>query len=172
MKIYIVGSVGSGKSTLARRAAKVTGIPCTHLDEVVYEEDPTDSWGNRKRPDEEVEQRFRNILSQPHYIMEDAARERFLDGMAQADQIVVLDYPLRVRKQRIILRWIKQKLGIEKCIYRPHIKMLKAMLRWVNNYETNRDGTKDRIAQFSDKAVYLHNKKDTEQWLSALPRIL
>ena len=172
MKLYIVGSVGSGKSTLARRASRITGIPCTHLDEVVYEEDPTDSWGNHKRPDDVIETTFRVVLSQEHYIMEDAGRERFIDGMAQADRIIVLDYPLRVRKWRILKRWIKQKLGIEKCIYRPHIKMLKAMLRWVNNYGTDRDGTKGRIAQFAEKAVYLHNKKDTEQWLSTLHRVL
>ena len=171
MKIYIVGSVGSGKSTLARRAAQITGIACTHLDEIVYEEDPTDSWGNKKRPEKEVEQRFRTILSQTHYIMEDAGRERLFDGMLQADQIVVLDYPLHVRKRRILKRWVKQKLGLEKCIYRPHLKMLRAMFRWVNNYETNRDGTKERIAQVSKKAIYLHNAKETEQWLSALPRL-
>ena len=91
--------------------------------------------------------------------------------MLQADQIVVLDYPLHVRKRRILKRWVKQKLGLEKCIYRPHLKMLRAMFRWVNNYETNRDGTKERIAQVSKKAIYLHNAKETEQWLSALPRL-
>lgn len=172
MKIYIVGSVGSGKSTLARRAAEITGIPCTHLDEVVYEEDPTDSWGNRKRPDADAEAAFNAVLAKPHYIMEDAGRERFMEGMAQADSIVVLDYPLYLRKWRIVTRWVKQKLGIEKCIYRPHIKMLKAMLRWVNNYETDRDGTKGRIARYADKAVYLHNQKETEQWLSTLHRMI
>lgn len=172
MKIYIVGSVGSGKSTLAHRASQITGIACTHLDEVVYEEDPTDSWGNKKRPDEIVEQRFRAILSQPHYIMEDAGRERFFDGMLQAEHVVVLDYPLRVRKWRILKRWVKQKLLLEKCIYRPHIKMLRAMFRWVNNYEIDRDGTKSRIAQVSEKVIYLHSKKETEQWLSALPRVM
>ena len=171
MKIYIVGSVGSGKSTLARRAAKLTGIPCTHLDEVVYEEDPTDSWGNRKRPNEVIESTFRAVLLQEHYIMEDAGRERFADGMACADMVVVLDYPLYLRKWRIVTRWMKQKLGMEKCIYRPHTKMLKAMLRWINNYETNKDGTKGRIAHFKEKTIFLHNKKDTEQWLESLPRI-
>lgn len=104
--------------------------------------------------------------------MEDAGRERFFDGMLQADQVVVLDYPLRVRKRRILKRWIKQKLGLETCIYRPHIRMLRAMFRWVNNYETDRDGTKSRIAQVSDKVIDLHSKKETEQWLSALPRIM
>lgn len=171
MKIYIVGSVGSGKSTLARRASALTGIPCTHLDEVVYEEDPSDSWGNRKRPDEEVERRFRSVLQQEHYIMEDAGRSRFVDGMAQADRIVVLDYPLPVRKYRILRRWVRQNLGLERCIYRPHLKMLRAMFRWVNSYETDCDGTKSRIKRFSSKVIRLTNKKETEQWLSALPRI-
>ena len=38
MKIYITGSVGSGKSTYAERLSQVTGIECTHLDEIVYEQ--------------------------------------------------------------------------------------------------------------------------------------
>ena len=48
MKWYITGPVGSGKSTLARRMSQILQIPCHHLDEVMYERDPTDSWGDKK----------------------------------------------------------------------------------------------------------------------------
>ncbi len=93
MRIYITGSVGSGKSTLAKRASQRTGWPCYCLDEVVYEEDPTDSWGNKRRPEAEIERRFSEALGQENYIMEDAGRAQFAEGMARADQIVLLELP-------------------------------------------------------------------------------
>lgn len=148
MKLYIVGSVGSGKSTLARQISRITNIGCTHLDEIVHVQDPTNSWGNKKRPIAERDSLFQNILSEKHYVMEDTGRECFIEGMRQAETIILLDIPHIVRKKRILCRWIKQKLGIEKCIYKPELVMLKSMFKWSKNYDTGKDGTKTRVAQF------------------------
>ena len=169
MRIYITGSVGSGKSTLAKRASERTGWPYVSLDEVVYEEDPTDSWGNKKRPEAEVFRRFSEALELENCILEDAGRAQFEEGMARADRIVVLDLPLFVRKKRILLRWIKQRLGLESCIYRPHVKMLRAMFRWLKQYETGSDGTRSRVACYPQKTIYLHKNREIEAWLRSLP---
>ena len=169
MRIYITGSVGSGKSTLAKRASKRTGWPYISLDEVVYEEDPTDSWGNKKRPEAEINRRFSEALELENCILEDAGRAQFEAGMARADRIVVLDLPLFVRKKRILLRWIKQRLGLERCIYRPHIGMLRAMFRWLKRYETGSDGTRTRVARYPQKALYLHNNSEINEWIRSLP---
>ena len=171
MRIYITGSVGSGKSTLAKRASKRTGWPYISLDEVVYEEDPTDSWGNKRRPEAEIERRFLEALEQENYIMEDAGRAQFAEGMARADQIVLLDLPLYVRKKRILLRWIKQRLGLEPCIYRPHLKMLRAMFRWLNEYETGRNGTRARAMDYPEKVVVLRSRNDFEVWILGLDEV-
>ncbi len=165
MKWYIVGSVASGKSTLARKISHITGIPCYHLDEVVYVEDVADSWGNRKRPAEERDALFTSILSQPEYIIEDAGRECFLEGMEQSDQILLLEIPLSVRRKRILTRWIKQRLGLEKCIYKPHWAMLKAMFRWAKNYDTGSDGTKERVLRYKEKTIVLHNQREIRGFL-------
>lgn len=168
MRIYITGSVGSGKSTLAKRASERTGWPYISLDEVVYEEDPTDSWGNKKRPEAEINRRFSEALELENCILEDAGRAQFEAGMARADRIVVLDLPLFVRKKRILLRWIKQRLGLEPCIYRPHLKMLRAMFRWLNEYETGRNGTRARAMDYPEKVVVLRSRKDVEAWICGL----
>lgn len=97
--------------------------------------------------------------------MEDAGRECFMEGMRQADTVILLEIPLYVRRKRIILRWIKQNLGIEKCTYKPHLKMLKSMFKWARNYNTGADGTKSRVAKFSSKTVVLHNNKEIERYL-------
>jgi adenylate kinase family enzyme len=168
MKLYIVGSVASGKSTLARRISKITGIPCYHLDEIVYTPDPTDSWGNRKRPIEERDALFTDILTSEYYIMEDAGREYFTEGMKQADLIILLEIPLRIRRKRILFRWIKQNLRIEKCIYKPRLDVLKSMFRWAKNYDTDADGTKARVAPFYNKTIVLHNNKEIKTYLNSI----
>ena len=170
MKIYIVGSVASGKSTLARQISKNTNISCTHLDEVVYVEDSSNSWGNRKRPTEERDMIFHKILEQKDYIIEDAGRECFIEGMAQSDIIILLEIPIAVRYKRILLRWIKQNIGIEKCIYKPNINMLKSMFKWARNYDTGIDGTKALIAKYKNKVTVLHNNREIKSFLNLLSK--
>ena len=127
MKLYIIGAVASGKSTLARRVAERTGVPCTHLDDVVYMPDPAAPEGNRKRPAEERDRLFQEVLAQKSYIIEDAGRTCFLEGLRQADTVVLLDPPIAVRRRRILTRWVKQNLGLEPCGYRPNFAMVRAM---------------------------------------------
>lgn len=112
MKIYITGSVASGKSTLARRISQITKIPCYHLDEVVHIPAPEEASGNKKRPIEERDALFHDILNSPDYVMEDAGRVCFAEGMHQADIVILLEIPLFIRKKRIITRWLKQKTGL------------------------------------------------------------
>ena len=102
-------------------------------------------------------------------VVYDAGRAQFEEGMARADRIVVLDLPLFVRKKRILLRWIKQRLGLERCIYRPHVKMLRAMFRWLKRYETGSDGTRSRVARYPEKVLYLHNNSEINEWIWSLP---
>ncbi len=170
MRIYIVGSVASGKSTLARRISRITNIPCCHLDEVVYEEDPSSSWGDRKRSPEDRDALFHAVLERPDFIMEDAGRECFFAGMEQADQIVLLEIPLYIRRKRILTRWLKQNLGLEPCVYKPHFDMLKAMFQWAKNYDTGADGTKKRIEKYKEKTVVLRCNRDIKEYLKMLPR--
>lgn len=168
MKLYITGSVGSGKSTFAEQISEITGIPCTHLDEIIHSPCSSEKWGNIRRCDEDIYGEFHSIIISDHYIIEDNGRECFVDGMRNADKIIVLDIPLKVRKYRIIRRWIRQNLGLEKCIYKPKLFVLKSMFRWLNHYESGKDGTKSRLKQFESKTVYLTNSNEIALFLSEL----
>lgn len=168
MRIYIVGSVASGKSTLARQVSEKTGIPCYHLDEVLRVADPAAKpWGNRKRPEDEIDRLFNDALA-GEYVMEDNGRERFLEGMRRADQVVLLDIPLAIRYWRIISRWIKQRLGSEACIYLPGWRMLTNMFRWARNFDTGKDGVRERIKPFAGKTVVLRTKRDVSAYVEGL----
>ena len=111
------------------------------------------------------------MLAQRHYIMEDAGRDCFRAGMEQADTVLLLEIPPIVREKRILLRWVKQNLGLEKCIYRPRFAMLQAMFRWARNYDTGADGTKALVSQFASKTIVLRNGKDIRRYLETLSRV-
>ena len=167
-KIYIVGPVGSGKSTLARRISKITGIPCYHLDNVVHTPDPSSRWGNRKRPEAQRDTLFHRILSARRYIIEDTGRPCFAMGLEEADVVLSLEYPPPLRQTRILLRWVRQNLGMEPCQYRPNLRMLRYMFRWAKQYDTGADGTKARIAGYPEKTVILQNNQELETFLLSL----
>jgi len=166
MKLYIIGSVASGKTTLAKCLSEVANISYTALDEIVHEPDESSVWGNRKRSEKERDRLFSLILQQEKWIIEDVGRPCFSEGLEQADAIVLLEFPLLVRIYRIILRWLKQRLGIEKSMYRPSYAMLKCMLGWAKNYDNEKVELLDRIKPYQDKLVILHNHKEIDKFIS------
>jgi adenylate kinase family enzyme len=165
MKIYIVGAVSSGKSTLAKKLSKVSGISYRSLDEVVHVPDSSSPCGNIKRQAEDRDKLFSSIIQEPDWIIEDVGRPCFEAGMKEADMIVLLEIPSAIRNCRIIKRWFRQRLGLEECLYTPCFEMLRSMLRWSKDYDSQKDGLKSRIGRYSGKLVTLGNNKDIEAFL-------
>ena len=165
MKIYIVGSVSSGKSTLAKKMSNSLKIPYKSLDEIVHISDKTSPWGNVKRPIEERDRLFNLVIKEPSWIIEDTGRSCFKAGLKMADTIILLDISPKLRNYRILKRWIKQRLGIEKCIYKPRYKMLKCMFQWSKDYDEGKDNLKERIFPYKDKIITLKNKKEINAFL-------
>lgn len=62
-------------------------------------------------------------------------------------------------------------MGVERCGYTPDPDMLKAMLRWAQNYDTGEDGTKSRIAAFQDKTVILRGNRDIRRYIKSMQSI-
>ena len=84
-----------------------------------------------------------------------------LDGkpLELADKIIYLDIPIQVRKRRILLRYIKQKLKIEKSNYRPNKEMLKNMYKWTNEFENNKIELEEEILKYKEKLIVLKSKR-------------
>ena len=165
-KIYITGPVGSGKSTLAWRLSKEFGFVCCELDSIVYEPYPNSSAGNRKRTEEDRNLLFNAVFSNEKWIIEDAGRKCFEIAWQKADSIILLEPCVNVRKRRIIFRWIKQKLHIEKCGYKPTLDMLKAMFRWTKNYEVGTDTLKEKLAPYKQKISLIRTERDIQQYIN------
>ncbi len=164
-RIYIVGPVGSGKSTLARRLSKDYGLTCCELDSIVYTPDPESSSGNRKRSEAERDALLHAILAKERWIVEDAGRAYFDIAMQAADSIIHLEPPVSIRKRRIVLRWIKQRLHLEACGYIPGVYMLKLMFKWTRNYENGADGVKERLVRYKAKTSLLRTERDIRRYI-------
>jgi adenylate kinase family enzyme len=165
-KIYIIGPVGSGKSTLARKLSKEYSFVCCELDSIVYEPDLSSPTGNRKRPVEERDSMLNSILSNKRWIVEDAGRAYFEVALQKADSIIHLEPPMLVRKWRILLRWIKQNLKLEKSGYTPSLKMLKAMFKWTSNYGIGTDGVKERLNPYKHKTTLVRTNREIVDYIN------
>jgi adenylate kinase family enzyme len=169
MRIYIVGSVASGKTTLAKKLSNKLGIKCIHLDGIVHIKDKNDKdWGNIRRPDEEINRLFKSTVLKPHWVIEDAGRKMFSEGMETADMIVHLKPSLFVMRMRVMTRFLKQKLGMEDCLYTPSIHMLKFMFKALNNYETGKDDLEVRLNQYTNKVVILSSGKEVKKFMDSV----
>ncbi|HOP65776.1 MAG TPA: DNA topology modulation protein FlaR [Bacilli bacterium] len=150
-KIYILGSVGSGKTTLAKKLSLQLGIPFYELDNVVWEFHLS---GDIRRSKEEIEKIFNKILNEDNWIIEGVERPFFDRGFDEADTIIYLDLLKTTLYKRIFIRWIKQKVGLEQCRYKPDIKMLKQMIKWVNQ-----GLAENKLQKYQDKLELLNEQK-------------
>ena len=73
--------------------------------------------------------------------------------------IYFIDIPKYIRYYRIIKRFIKQKIGIEKINYKVDIKLLKDMFKWTKDYENNKKNIINDLDK-TNKLVLLKSKKD------------
>ncbi len=156
-KIYILGSVASGKTTLAKKLSKKHKITHYELDNVVHESGKNK---NRKRTPPEIEHIFAKIVNSEKWIIEGVFRECFNKGFEKADLIILLDTHRSVRKFRIVKRWVFQNLKIEKCNYRPNVKMLIAMFAWSRNYDDKKEKLIEFLKPYSGKLMVTDNSKN------------
>ena len=162
MKIYIIGAVASGKTTLAKTLSDRLDVPYYSLDNVVHLPDAQSSTGNTKRSVTEQAQLFAHILQQDRYIIEDVGRPQFTKGLHEVDHILFLDFPVYQLYKRVIFRWLKQRVGLEKSNYKPTLSMLLKMLKWTNT------SPKTLIQPFLSKTITLRNRIDIQNYINTI----
>ena len=153
MKILIVGIVASGKTTLARKLSKLLGIVHYEIDSVVH-----DDINKIKRSEKEQKKIFKEINREDNWIIEGTLRQHLFYLCDMADKIIYLDIPLKVRKRRIFIRFVRQLFGIEKCNYTVNLKMLKLMYKWTNDFENNRMDFEEKLFTYRDKIIIVNDK--------------
>lgn len=155
MKILIIGIVASGKTTLANKLSKSLNIKNYEIDSIVH-----DDIKKEKRSINEQLNIINDINKEKDWIIEGTLRKYLYFLLDRADEIVYIDIPLKERKKRIIKRYIKQKLKIEKTNYKPTLKMLQNMYKWTDDYEKNKGEFEQKLSNYKDKLIITNNTKD------------
>jgi adenylate kinase family enzyme len=164
-KIHIIGSVGSGKTTLARELSAQYGIPHYELDNVVWERG-TD--GDRRRTEQERGVLLQEIVALEGWVIEGVHHTWIKESLIQADQIILLDPPYSQRTSRIIKRFIKQKLHLEKANYKPTFAMFRKMFKWNRYFETiSKPEILELLSQYEGKLYIL---TDNDEILKRMER--
>lgn len=134
MKIHIIGGSGTGKTYLADKLSKKYNIPHYDLDDLQWD-NAADTYGIKRNP-EERRALLQEILSQENWIIEGVYYKWCRQCFADADEIYLLEVPKHIYQYRIIKRFIKRKLGLEKG-KKETIKSLMDLLKWADSYQKN-----------------------------------
>ena len=160
VKIYIIGCVGSGKTTLAKKLSKELDIPYYELDNIAYKRE----LGKRRRiSNEEQLEQLNEIDKQGKWICEGVYRKSYHCILDRCDKIIYLDTSFEERRKNIVIRFIKQQLGLDKCNYKSDFKMLSLMLQWNKDFEKTRRIFEKRLKFYQNKVVRVKNVQDFTQ---------
>lgn len=158
-KILIVGIVASGKTTLAKRLSAELHIPWYELDCIVHQQTAA---GRYKRTVSEQLDVILDIDGNGAWIFEGTDRESYQCLYDMADTIIFLDTPLWKRRIRIFTRFLKQKLGLEVCHYKPDLAMLRMMYKWTRGFEQKRVSFEAKLQLHGKKVIRLTDNRKTD----------
>ena len=147
MKILIIGTVATGKTTLAKKLSKIYKIKYYEIDSIVHD----DLNNGRKRSKEEQNEIINQINKKDDWIIEGTLRENLEYLLELSDKIIYLDVPKYKRDIRILNRFIKQNLKIEKVNYKPNFIMLKNMYKWSKEDEYKKEEFKEKLNKYKNK---------------------
>ena len=132
MKIYIVGSVGSGKTTLARQLAEHYNIPHFETDNFVWTRHPS---GDIRNSVDKRDKLLNYAIELDQWIIEGVHMDWTDEALEASDYILFLDVPVSIRHWRIIKRYTRQMLRLEKANYTPTFSIFIKMFRWNSYFE-------------------------------------
>ena len=156
MKLLIFGIVASGKTTLAKALSCRLGIPWYEGDCIAWVQDKKTRY---KRTPQEQQEVIRRLDAEGDWIVEGCYRESQKILFDLADRVIFLDPPLHVRKRRIFTRYVKQKLGLEACHYKPDRKLLRCMYQWTREFEEERGYYEEILKVYENKLVRVKSKR-------------
>lgn len=166
MKIRIFGGPGSGKTTLAKIISEKYNFKHVDLDDLKF---ASKEHYNKSRPYEERTKILNKKLENKNWVIEGVSSKDWSDStFREADEVVILKINNCTEKYRLIKRFIKRKLKLEKArneTLQNFIDMLKwtKIFRNQNMPQTIKMLNKEKISfrmfkNYENAAEYLEEK--------------
>lgn len=166
MKIHIIGCSGSGKTYLANALSKKYNISHFDLDDIQWNNNAK-GYGEMRTLDKR-KALLQEILFNNEWIIEGVYYAWVQQSFDEADKIYVLNMPSYLCKSRIIMRFIKRKLGILKG-KRETLKSVYNLLKWTETFQNkNLKEIRNILDRYGDKVIWLSRKKDVEKIIKAV----
>lgn len=157
-RIHIIGSTGSGKTHLAQVISKRYNLPYGELDAVM--------WSGRtefadKNPSAVRDELLHKIIDKDSWIVEGIYYKWLNKSFERAELIIFLETNLVLRDIRIISRFIKQRLKLERSIYKQTVKGLIKMVVWNHEFErTYKENILKFLEPYKAKVMIIKGNKD------------
>ena len=166
MRIHIIGPSGAGKTYLSQKLSEKTGIPCTSLDELFW--DNSSAASNTKRDPGERDQMLCSALQQDNWIIEGVQHAWVESSFEKADTIYLLEPPALLCRIRIIRRFVKRKLT-GKSRENETFGSLLDLLKWTKKfYRMNLPEIHGKLQPYQHKVIRITNKKELRQVLQRM----
>ena len=161
MRIHIIGPSGSGKTYLSQKLSEKTGIPCTSLDELFW--DNSSAVSNTKRDPRERDQMLRSAMQQDNWIIEGVQHAWVGSSFEKADTIYLLEPPALLCRIRIIRRFVKRKYtGTSR--ENETFRSLLDLLGWTKKfYRVNLPEIHEKLQPYQSKVIRITNKRELRQ---------
>ncbi|MCX6350641.1 MAG: hypothetical protein NTX03_02140 [Bacteroidetes bacterium] len=131
-KIHIIGAAGSGKTYTSINLSKVLNVSPCELDKLFW--DKTDKFYDLKSPQKVREKELNQLLILDSWIIEGVYYEWVLESFEKADLIIFLKPSFMLCTFRIIIRFIKEKIGLINCSKKETFIGLIQMIRRNHRY--------------------------------------
>lgn len=160
IKIRIIGACGSGKSFIAKELSKKYNIAYFELDNLVWDR----SAENLRFPVEVRDSKLAEILDMESWIVEGAHYKWGTESFEKADIILILKPNKLIRDYRVVRRFFRTRVGLEKWNYKQSYKNLYQMIfEWNRGYD--REGISrifELTDEFADKRIIIKNNQEIE----------
>ncbi|WP_237690602.1 AAA family ATPase [Paenibacillus caui] len=163
IRIRIIGACGSGKSYIAKELSKTFGINCYETDNLVWDR----SYENKRFPVEVRDAKLNQIVNTESWIIEGVHHKWGRESFKEADFIFIIVPNKFIRDLRVVLRFIKTRLGIERWNYKQTFKNLWQML-FIWNKAFDKQNLKEILEltmEYSDKRIIVQDNKEVLKYM-------